>query len=99
MVLSIPWFYIPIYLIVINLIAYLMFWADKKFAQKGMWRISEHSLIVVSLLGGSIGSLIAMYTVRHKTKKLRFSVGIPIILICEIAIFVYLCYNSYVIIK
>ncbi|MCD2501041.1 DUF1294 domain-containing protein [Clostridium sp. NSJ-145] len=57
---------------------------DKRRAIKKEWRISEHTLILISLLGGSIGSLIGMYTFRHKTKHLKFKVGIPIILVIQL---------------
>ncbi len=78
-----------IYLIVINILAFLFMWIDKRKAEKGKWRISEAALLTLSLLGGGIGSLAGMYTFRHKTKKLRFTVGIPIILIFEIIVLAY----------
>lgn len=89
--------YILIYFVIVNLIAFIMFWLDKRYAQRGDWRIPEKSLIFVSIFGGSIGAILGMYTFRHKTKKLRFSIGIPIILILQIAFIIYLCYNGYVI--
>ncbi len=78
-----------IYLIIINIIAFLSMWIDKRKAVKGKWRISEAALLTLALLGGGIGSLAGMYTFRHKTKKLRFSVGIPAILIFEIIVLIY----------
>ena len=54
--------------------------ADKFKAKKNLWRIPEATLMSVAALGGSIGSLIGMYTVRHKTKHLKFTLGIPLIL-------------------
>lgn len=77
---------IIIYLIIINILAFLAMWVDKKKAQKGKWRISESALFMLALLGGSIGGMIGMYTFRHKTKKKRFVIGFPAILIIEIAI-------------
>ena len=89
--------YILIYFILINLLAFIMFWVDKRAAQNGQWRISEKALIIVSMLGGSIGSLVSMNIFRHKTKKMKFILGIPIILILQIAFIIYMCYNGYVI--
>ena len=79
---------IAIYLIIINLIGFLSMLIDKKKAQKGSWRIKESTLLIIAVLGGSIGSIAGMYTFRHKTQKPRFYVGIPIILITQILIVV-----------
>ena len=89
--------YIIIYIIVINLIAFLMFFLDKKYAEYGRWRISEKSLILIALFGGSVGAIYGMKCFRHKTKKPKFYIGLPIILILQIAFILYLCYNVYVI--
>lgn len=76
--------YFVIYLFVINLIAFLSMYIDKRRAKYGKWRIKEHTLFILALLGGSIGSIAGMYTFRHKTKKPRFFIGFPVILIAEI---------------
>lgn len=76
-----------IYLIIINIITFLAMWIDKNKAKKGKWRISESSLFILAILGGSIGGIAGMYTFRHKTKKKRFIIGIPAILIIEILIY------------
>lgn len=81
---------IIIYIIIINLIGFLAMWIDKKKAQKGVWRISEHTLFVITLLGGGIGTIAGMYTFRHKTKKMRFVIGFPTILMTEIILVIYL---------
>ena len=86
---------IIIYFIVINLLGFLMMYIDKKKAIKGKWRISEKSLFVVTLLGGGIGTNVGMNMFRHKTKKMRFSIGFPTILIVEIAIIIYLIIKMY----
>ena len=75
---------ILIYLLVINLIAFLAMYIDKKRAKWGKWRIKESTLFLLVLLGGSIGGIAGMYTFRHKTKKPRFVIGFPAILIIEI---------------
>lgn len=78
---------IIIYLLIINIIAFLAMWIDKRKAEKGKWRISETTLLLLGVLGGSIGGMIGMYTFRHKTKKKRFTIGMPAILIIEIIIY------------
>lgn len=80
---------IIIYFIVINIIAFLAMLVDKKKAKKGSWRIKESTLFTLVLLGGGIGGIIGMYTFRHKTKKLYFTIGFPTILICEIILIIY----------
>ena len=79
-----------IYLILINLIGFFVMWLDKRKAKKGKWRIPENTLFLITLLGGGIGTIAGMYTIRHKTKKLKFTIGLPAILILEIILFIYL---------
>ena len=74
-----------IYLLIVNAIGFLLMTVDKYKAKKNLWRIPESTLMTVALIGGSIGSLIGMYTVRHKTKHLKFTFGIPVILVLQIA--------------
>jgi len=64
-------------------------WIDKRKAQKGSWRIPEKTLFTITLLGGGIGTILGMYAFRHKTKKLSFSIGFPVILISEIMLIIY----------
>ena len=81
---------IIIYLIIINLIGFYMMWSDKRRAKWGKWRIPENTLFMVTALGGGIGTIAGMYTFRHKTKKLKFTIGLPAILILEIILCIYL---------
>ena len=81
---------IIIYLIVINLIGFFMMWSDKRRAKWGKWWIPEQTLFIVTALGGGIGTIAGMYTFHHKTKKLKFTIGLPTILILEIILVVYL---------
>ena len=81
---------ILIYLLIINALGFLLMLADKRKAQKKLWRIPEATLLTVAAIGGSIGSLAGMYTFRHKTKHLKFTLGIPAILIAQIALAVFL---------
>lgn len=75
---------IVIYLVAINILGFLAMYLDKQKAKKGSWRIQEKTLFMLTVLGGGIGTLTGMYVFRHKTKKLNFVIGIPVILIAEI---------------
>lgn len=77
---------ILIYLVIMNLIGFIIMFWDKKKAQKGSWRTPEKTLIMISLLGGSVGTLVGMYTFHHKTKKPKFKYGFPSILLVQLAI-------------
>ena len=81
---------ILIYLFIMNAAGFLVMTADKLFAQSGAWRVPERSLLGISVFGGSIGVLLAMYTVRHKTKHLKFVIGVPLILTVQIGLVLYL---------
>lgn len=85
--------YFIIYLVIINLIAFLVMYIDKRRAKYGKWRIKEHTLFILALLGGSIGAIAGMYTFRHKTKKMRFAIGFPAILVCEVILGVMLYHD------
>lgn len=78
--------YITIYLLVLNIIGFLIMGIDKRRAKKRMWRIPEKTFFIVSLLGGSIGTWAGMYTFRHKTKHWYFVIGMPLILALQIGI-------------
>ena len=82
--------YILIYLIIINLTGFIAMAIDKRRAKKGEWRIKEYTLLMITLLGGGIGTIAGMYTFRHKTKKLKFVIGFPMILIIEVFLVIYL---------
>ena len=83
---------ILIYLLIINLIGFFMMWSDKKRAKWGKWRIPEQTLFIVTALGGGIGTIAGMYTFRHKTKKMKFTVGLPALVILEIVAIVYMMF-------
>ena len=82
--------YILAYLLLINAAAFVLMLADKVKAKKNRWRIPERTLIGSAVIGGSIGALLGMYTFRHKTKHLKFTLGIPAILIAQIALAIFL---------
>lgn len=75
-----------IYLVIINLIAFLTFGADKRRARRDRRRVRESTLFLLAAIGGSIGALLGMYVFRHKTRHWYFCVGIPAILILQIAL-------------
>ena len=81
---------IIIYLIVINIIGFFIMWLDKRKAKKGAWRIPERTIFIITALGGGIGTIAGMYTFRHKTQKIAFIIGLPLILILEIILVIYL---------
>lgn len=71
------------YLLLINAAGFLLMLIDKWKAKKNRWRIRESTLMLTAALGGSIGSLLGMYAVRHKTQHLKFTLGIPLILAAQ----------------
>lgn len=83
-----------LYLIVINVVTFAVFGFDKYKAIRQEWRIRESTLLGLSLIGGSIGGWIAMYAFHHKTKKVQFFVGVPVILLLQIVVFGYLIFGG-----
>ena len=83
-----------IYLIVMNLIGLAVMAMDKSKARHHVWRIPEKTLFLVSILGGSAGTLAGMYLFHHKTKHWYFVVGMPLILAAQLAAGVWLAGNS-----
>ena len=79
---------ILIYIAIISIITFLCFGIDKWKAKAHKWRIKEATLIGLCIIGGSIGGLLGMHLFRHKTKKPLFFIGIPLILIAQIAIII-----------
>ena len=77
---------VVIYLAIINAIGFLLMLVDKIKAKKNLWRIPEATLFLVAAIGGSIGSILGMYTFRHKTKHIKFIVGMPLILAAQVVI-------------
>ena len=82
--------YFLLYLLLINAAAFVLMLVDKIKAKKNRWRIPERTLIGSAVLGGSIGALMGMYTFRHKTRHVKFTLGVPAILIAQIALTVFL---------
>jgi len=78
------------YLVIINLITCGAFAWDKRLARHGARRIAEGTLLLYSLLGGSVGGLLGMYVFRHKTRHFKFKWGLPLILLLQAGLLFYL---------
>ena len=78
------------YLLAINAVAFIMYGIDKYKAKKGKWRIPEATLLLLAVLGGSIGAWMGMKVWHHKTMHKKFKYGIPAILLIQIALMAYL---------
>ena len=74
-----------IYLALISLISIITTAWDKHCAKRDMWRVPEKTLIIMSILGGSVAMYVTMKTIRHKTKHPKFMVGIPVIIFLQVA--------------
>ena len=79
-----------LYLIIVNAAAFLLMLADKQKAKRGLWRIPESTLMGVAIIGGSVGALAGMYTFRHKTRHLKFVLGVPLIFAIQILLTIFL---------
>lgn len=73
-----------VYLFIINIISFICMFIDKQRAINHKWRISEYTLISLAIVGGSLGSMLGMYIFRHKTKKVKFKMGIPFIIFIQL---------------
>ena len=82
--------YILYYLIGINAIAFVVYGIDKLKAKKGKWRIPESTLLLLAIIGGSIGAWLGIKVWHHKTLHKKFKYGIPLIVIIQIAIAIYI---------
>ncbi len=83
-----------VYLFIINAVGFILMLTDKYKAKKNLWRIPEATLMGVAAIGGSIGCLVGMRTARHKTKHLKFTLGIPVILAIQILFLVVIYLNT-----
>lgn len=81
------------WLLVINLATFAVYGADKRRARRGAWRVPERTLLLLPLLGGSIGALLGMRVFHHKTKHWYFVWGVPAILLAQLALAVWLLYR------
>ena len=72
------------YLLLVNALALLLMLADKHWARKNRRRIPEVTLLGIAVLGGSLGILLGMYLARHKTRHLKFAIGVPVIFALQV---------------
>lgn len=77
------------YLMVINIITLVAYGMDKRKAKKESWRIPEKTLLLLTAVGGSIGALLGMYGFRHKTKHLKFVLGVPVLFAFHVVLLFY----------
>ena len=83
------------YLLGINAVTFIVYGIDKYKAKKAKWRISEATLLLLAVLGGSIGAWMGMKVWHHKTMHKKFKYGIPAILLIQIALMAYLHMNMW----
>ena len=81
------------FLLAINIATFLLYGIDKYKAKKNQWRISEATLLTMAAIGGSIGAWVGMRIWHHKTMHKKFKYGIPIIIIMQVALAVYMLTN------
>ncbi len=77
------------YILLINLLGFLVFGLDKRRAVRHRWRVPEAALLLLAAAGGAGGELVALLLFRHKTRHKKFSWGLPLLLILQIAALVY----------
>lgn len=78
-----------LYFLVVNLVAFISFGLDKQRAKRKMWRIPESTLLLFSIVGGSVGAGLGMAVFHHKTKHWKFKVGIPLIFVLQVLLLLY----------
>ena len=82
-----------IYCVIINVVTFLLYGIDKLEAKQGSWRISEATLLILAVIGGSIGALLGMKVWHHKTLHKKFRFGVPAIIIIQLSLIGYLLYK------
>lgn len=82
------------YIVFMNVLAFIFFGLDKYFSKAGKWRIPEKVLFLLTIVGGSIGAISGMYCFHHKTLHRRFKYGLPAILLLQIALTMCLYVNG-----
>lgn len=74
------------YFIAVNILSFALMGLDKSKARRGAWRVPEKVLFLAAAAGGSVGGIAGMYAFRHKTKHLRFVIGLPVILLFQLLV-------------
>ncbi len=83
-----------VYQVVVNALTFLLFFWDKRAARLKRRRISERNLLLAALMGGSLGGLLAMYLLRHKTQQVKFTWGLPVILLLQVGLLLFFLFSS-----
>ena len=78
--------WITVYLTTMSLFSIFLTIRDKDAARRGLWRVKESTLLLVSALGGSVAMLVTMRLIRHKTKHVKFMYGIPAIIVIQLTL-------------
>ena len=82
------------YFVAINTITFLIYGIDKFKAKKNKWRIPESTLLLLAIIGGSIGAWLGMKVWHHKTMHKKFKYGIPFIIVLQTGIFLYVSQSA-----
>lgn len=77
------------YLLFINACAFLLFGLDKYRARRRKWRVSEAELLAAAAVGGALGAFLGILVFRHKTRYLKFTIGVPLLLLCWVLLLLY----------
>jgi len=88
------WKYFVIFILAMTVITFIVFGVDKWKAQNDKWRTPESTLFLLSIFGGSIGALLGMQIWRHKTQHWSFRIGIPLILVLQVALLLWVIYGQ-----
>jgi len=82
-------FFLLIYVLIINIVSFAIYGIDKRKAVEGKWRIPEATLLFTGFIGGAVGSFIGMKVFRHKTQKPKFRILVPVFILLNIAVIVF----------
>ncbi len=86
-----------VYLIILNIIGFVLMGLDKRKARREQWRTPEKHFFIVAWLGGSLGCWLGMKMFHHKTRHKTFTVGIPAILVVQILFIFFLCEKGFLV--
>ena len=82
-----------IYLAAINVVTFFLYGVDKWKAKRAKWRVSEAALIWMAVFGGSVGAWLGMKAWHHKTQHKKFTYGLPLILMAQIGLVIWIAYS------
>lgn len=77
------------YILGINILTFIIYGIDKLKAKKNKWRVPEKTLLLLALVGGSVGAFLAMRAFHHKTKHWQFTIGVPVMFILQVAAYLW----------